>query len=422
LTLSENVEYLIRFRSSLTLGDIMITLSAQHTLRSRRLIVAALILSACVITTRAGAQTPPPTVSVSFGIDTTITDVGSVVRLVRAYLASPDSSARSRGLWSTATDFDRHVGDLTTDAYQGFPATIVSVASDGPGDSVYVVRVLYAQGDSTGGRISPLAMQRLFAVRESGAPFGFRLSGALPRLTREWEQRTKARVTFWYAPGQHPDPARISRTSSFVDSVATLFHVPPPNHLDMYVTRSMEEALRAIGLDFFPEASADRGRGGRGLFGGIILAGNPALSEGYVHEVAHVILGPTFPSRSRLFAEGVATWLGGSRGRTTREMYTRLRQIQTARPTLTLGQVLNNDIPDAQAEEMTDAFYATGAVIVDSVYRRAGIAGLRALAQLNGDPKSLLAALPRQLGITDSDQSAIDRWWRSQVTKISAAR
>jgi hypothetical protein len=96
------------------------------------------------------------------------------------------------------------------EAYQGFPATIVSVASDGPGDSVYVVRVLYAQADSTGARIAPLALQRLYAVRESGASFGFRLAGALPRLTREWEQRTEGRVTFWYAPGQRPDPVNLA--------------------------------------------------------------------------------------------------------------------------------------------------------------------------------------------------------------------
>jgi hypothetical protein len=379
-------------------------------------------LFAFVMVVPAQAQVAPAAISVSFGIDTTITDVGNIVRLVRAYLAKPDSSARSRGLWSTATDFDRRVGDLTSEAYQGFPATIVSVASDGPGDSVYVVRVLYASADSTRQRISPLALQRLFAVRESGAPFSFRLSGALPRLTRQWEQRTKGRVTFWYAPGQKPNPAKISQTSSFVDSVASLFQVPPPKHLDMYVGRSFEEVQRAIGLDFFPEASADRGRGGRAVFGGIVLAGNPAIGEGYVHEVAHAILGPTFPSRNRLFAEGIATWLGGSRGRTTQEMYARLHQIQVAHPSLTLAQVLNNDIPDAQAEETTEAFYATAAVVVDAVYRRAGITGLRALAQLSNDPKVLLSALPIQLGLTASDQTALDSWWRAQAARMSGKR
>ena len=380
------------------------------------------ILAACFTAVQAYGQVAPPAVNVSFGIDTSITNVGDVVRLVRAYLANPDSSARTRGLWSTATDFDRRVGDLTTDAYQGFPGTIISLASDGPGDSVYVVRILYASADSTGRTISPLALQRLYAVRESGAPFEFKLSGALPHLTRYWEQRTSGRVTFWYAPGQHPNPAKISHASSFVDSVATLFQVPPPKHLDMYITRSIEDAERAIGLDFFPSASADRGLGGRAIGGGIVLAGNPSLGEGYVHELAHAVLGPTFPTRSHFFTEGAATWVGGSRGRNPRETFVHLRQIQVARPTLKLVQVLSNDIPDAEAEDITDAFYATAALVVDAVYRRAGIPGLRALALLRGDPNSLLAALPAQLGLNNSDQGALDGWWRAQAARMSGVR
>lgn len=399
----------------------MIAILSLQVLRVRRFVVVAIVSAGFGVAAQGHAQVPVPAVSVSFGIDTTMTDVGDIVRLVRAYLANPDSSARSRGLWSTATDFDRRVGDLTTDAYQGFPATIASVASDGPGDTVYVVRVLYARADSVGGRISPLAMQRLYAVRESGALFHFRLSGALPRLTRDWERRSKGRVTFWYAPGQHPNPAKISYASTFVDSVITLFQVPP-NHLDMYLAGSMEEALRAIGVDFFPEASADRGRGGRGARGGIVLAGNPAIGEGYVHELVHAILGPTFPSQSSFFAEGVATWLGGSRGRTPHEMYEVLQQIQVTHPALTFSQVLSYDIPDGTPEEQTDAFYATGALVVDTVFRRAGISGLRALAQLNRDPKVLVAALPAQLGLATSDQSALDRWWRTQAAQNSRAR
>jgi hypothetical protein len=387
-----------------------------------RAFVAAFVVAPFVGAGQAQGQTPPPTVSASFGVDTSATDIGNIVRLVRAYLANPDSSARSRGLWSTATDFDRRVGDLTAEAYQGFPATIIGVASDGPGDSVFVVRMLYATADSAGSNVSPLAMQRLYAVRESGAPFGFKLSGALPRLTGWWEHYTKGRVTFWYAPGQHPNAARISHTSSFVDSVATLFQVPAPKHLDMYVTRSMEEAQRATGLDFFPSASADRGLGGRAIGEEIVLAGNPALGEGYVHEVAHAILGPAFPSRNGLFGEGVATWLGGSRGRTTQEMYSRLHEIQLAHPALTFGQVLTRDVPDASAEQLSEAFYATGALVVDAVYRRAGLTGLRALALLNSDPKTLLAALPAQVGVAAADQSALNRWWRSEAARKSNAR
>jgi hypothetical protein len=190
----------------------------------------------------------------------------------------------------------------------------------------------------------------------------------------------------------------------------------------MYVTGSIEDAQRATGLDFFPAASADRGRGGRAIGGGIVLAGNPVWGEDYVHEVAHAILGPTFPSRNGLFGEGVATWLGGSRGRSTQEMYSRLHQIQLAHPALTFGQILTRDVPDASAEQVSEAFYATGALVVDAVYRRAGLTGLRAFASLNSDPKTLLAALPAQVGLAASDQSALDRWWRSEAARKSSVR
>jgi hypothetical protein len=89
---------------------------------------------------------------------------------------------------------------------------------------------------------------------------------------------------------------------------------------------------------------------------------------------------------------------------------------------MTLAQVLKHDIPDATAEEMTDAFYATGALAVDAVYRRTGITGLRALGQLGGDPSLLLAALPAQLGLSSSDQSTLDRWWRAEAARISGVR
>lgn len=95
------------------------------------------------------AQTPSPSVTLGFGVDTTITDVRDIVALVRAYLAQPDPSARTRGLWTASTEFDRRVGDITAlrGVYQGFPATVAGVIPAAPNDSIYLVRILYARGD-----------------------------------------------------------------------------------------------------------------------------------------------------------------------------------------------------------------------------------------------------------------------------------
>src|SRR5205809_3014093 len=90
---SASAECSIRFLDSLRLDGrslkFMHAFLGSRWRRPRRFVVVVFALAAFIIATRTFAQTPPPTVSVSFGIDTTTTDVGDIVRLVRAYLAKP---------------------------------------------------------------------------------------------------------------------------------------------------------------------------------------------------------------------------------------------------------------------------------------------------------------------------------------------
>ncbi|HEV8355467.1 MAG TPA: hypothetical protein VGQ17_01745 [Gemmatimonadales bacterium] len=359
---------------------------------------------------------------VSFGVDTAAADVGEIVRLVRAYLAHPDSSAPGRGFWATADSLDRRAGDLHRSvAYQGFPATVVGVMSAGPGDSVYLIKVLHATADSTRRQMMPLALQRLYAVRTPGSEYGWRLSNALPRLTRGWPSRSMGRITFHYAPGQPADPERAARAARFVDSVARLFAVPPPDHLDYFVTASPDEYYRILGLDFFPLPSG-RGTaaGGNALTeAGIVLAGDPAQGEAYLHEIAHIVLGGHLGGGAML-GEGVPTWLGGSKGRSAQEMFRLLAEYQRAQPHVTLQALVRGTAGWGSQE--SDASYATGALFVDAVYRRGGIAGLRALAGTPSDPTPLLAAMRRHLGLPASDPEALEGWWRQAAQAAAAGR
>lgn len=393
----------------------MIRTSTRHFRKS----LASLLVVGSVATGPLGAQTPSPSVSTGFGVDTTIADVRNVFSLVRAYLAKPDSSARSRGLWSTGNDFDRTVGDLTAWlVYQGFPATVIAVIPAVPGDSIYVVRILYANADSAG-RVSPLALQRLYAVREAGAPYSFRLSGAFPRIRTEWEQRTRGALTFWYVPGQRPSPARIVESAKFVDSVAKLFGVPTPRHLDVIVGNSMDDVDRAIGLDFLPEPSGPGQRSGGLNLGSIILTGNPAIGEAYLHEFVHSILGPSVPVGSKLLGEGVATWLGGSRGRSPREMYALLRSYQRSDSTLALSRLIRSGFEDPDTDRSANLLYGSGALIADSIYRRGGIAALRSVYQAKGDADSLIRTISAALGLSTTNDSSLNSWWRTEAERAA---
>lgn len=385
--------------------------------RQLRTLLGTVIVVGLVATRALVAQTPSPSVSTGFGVDTTIADVRNVFSLVRAYLAKPDSSARTRGLWSTATDFDRTVGDLTAwRVNQGFPATVIGVIPAVPGDSIYVVRILYARADSAG-NVSPLAMQRLYAVREAGSPYSFRLSGAFPRMRTEWEQLSRGRLTFWYVPGQRPSATRIAAAARFIDSVAKLFSVPVPRHLDVIVGKSMDDVYHAIGIDFFPESSGPGQRSGGLNLGSIILSGNPAIGEAYFHEFVHSVLGPSLPVGSELLGEGVATWLGGSRGRSPRGMYALLRNYQRSDSTLSLSRLIRSRFDDPDAERSSNLLYASGALIADSIYRRGGITALLSVYQAKGDADSLIRAISAGLGLSPINDRSLDSWWRTEAER-----
>jgi len=401
--------------------NMRLIVNASEIEKTRRM-VSALSFLCAVTAASASAQVPAPSVTVAFGLDTTIADVRDIVGLTRAYLVKPDSSARSRGLWSTSTAFDRNLGDVGSGSvYQGFPVTILGVVPAKPGDSVYVVKILHASVDSSRRQVSPLALQRLYAVRENGGPFPFRLSAALPRVTRGWTHRSKGRITFWYAPGQRPNASKISSAARFVDSVAKLFSVPGPRHLDVYVTPTIEDGYRALGLDFSSEASGPgEGRGGLTPASEIVIGADPEIGEAYFHEYVHAVLGGKLRGGNRILPEGVAVWLGGSRSRTTREMYALLRRYQEANPTLSLSAFLNDENEDNRdAKLWTDVHVANGALFADALFRKQGINGVRSFYELRGSTESLLHELATRLGLLGTNMNALDNWWRAETKRLS---
>ena len=379
-----------------------------NVLNARHAICTA-VFAVCVATT-AAAQTPAQSVSTSFGVDTSIKEVREIVNLTRAYLAQPDYTARSRGLWSSAPN-DARYGDLGMEAYQGAPATIIGVAGTGPGDSVFVVKIIHGSADSMGTHLQPLAMQRLYAVRAPASPYGWQFSSTLPRLTLGWTHRDFGRITFWYAPGITSSPAKGRQTSRFVDSVAKLFSVKAPAHLDAYLTPTMDDGLRLIGLDFLLQNSGPgTGYGGRaGGLGDYLILGNPRLGEAYLHEFVHAVLNRTLQSNNQIFNEGVASWLGGAGNFSPRQLYVRLQEFQRLHPDVSMLDVLQGTAGDS---EDFRAYHGTAALIADSIYRSSGIPGVKQFAKVTGRPADVIAALPDYIKGLGPD---VNQWWRTET-------
>jgi hypothetical protein len=181
----------------------------------------------------------------------------------------------------------------------------------------------------------------------------------------------------------------------------------------------MDDVWRAIGLDFYPENSGPGQRSGGRSIGYIILSGNPAIGEAYFHELVHAVLGPSIPAGTKLLSEAVATWLGGSRGRTPRELYRLLRSYQRYDSTLTLSGLIKNDFQDPDVDKSANLLYGRGSLIADSIYRKGGIPALRNVYQVKGDSDALVRAISTALGFSPTDTVALDKWWRIETQRAA---
>lgn len=375
---------------------------------------AALSVTSPAVRAQAAPSAPVVrSIDVGEAVDTANASVHEIVQLTRAYLADPGYAAIARGLWRGRTPLERRVGDLSVWLRNHTNQTlrIVAVNGEGRGDSVYSVKVLYPQLDSTLKPVSILALQHFIAIRNVNSPFGWQLVSPLPYVTRNWRRRTYGHLTFWYAPGQREHPGKAQQASAFVDSLAKAFHVPPPRNLDIFLTGSADEMYRLQGLDYWWVNSGPRAALTSLAFfkERIVLLGDADEGEDHRRELVRLVLHPQLVMRSFIMLEGTAAWLGGLPGRSTREMFARLVDYQNAHPTASAFTAMYEHFPGEKQIQL-DAFNATMALIVQGVHARSGVVGLARLSAIGLDQDLTTKVIPYMLGI---EPTALDAWWRS---------
>ena len=346
------------------------------------------------------------------GIDTLAVDRRAILQLLRAYANQSNSVVASTDTWSRTDAIDREYGDLTKSFVAQQRATLEAVDYDDAKRSTQRIRLRYGPAN-----VSSVVIT-LYAVREAGGESPWRLSGSLAQKSRSWTRRTAGRLTFLYAPSMVPDQSRAARASQFADSVARLFDVPAPPNILIVLTPSPVSYMQLLGLESNPESRDPQKPGSLSnrvspTGNGLVLSGDPSQAEFNKHEIAHAVLGGIFGSAFP--SEGVASWLGGSYGKSRESLFATLLTFQRRNPSVSLGRLLKDapsDLPEAEVRILRNA---TGALAVHEVYLRRQLIGLRAL-------RSLPAMAPEdwlrmQLNISSSDPVALDRWWRAATVR-----
>lgn len=373
--------------------------------------------------TALGAQGIPDTipfhVTLGFGVDTSVAPVREIFQTWMTFLADRPDSNHPSPVWSPTEQRTYRNAVLGRDyMFQGFPrafpaVSVLTIAPVVPGeDSVYVIKTLFGDVSQPDHEVKLLGVFRVYAQRDGNR---WVLSNAIDRLTMHWVRQRVGGITFVYPPWRRLDRRRAARSARFADSLAAAFSlVPAP--LTYYVAETPEEMFRLEGLDFVPEASQARGSVGRADgVNRIVFSGSATLQEGYLHEIAHVVLAPlVIPGRTHWLAvEGCATWTGGWQGRMFPDLMRDLAFYLKNHWSYTLDSVLLQPAPPGPM----DARYAAGAVLFQLAAEHGGVPAVRSLFRTGTTLDEVRRGFAQGLGIAPE---ALDAVWRRKV--LSYAR
>jgi hypothetical protein len=356
---------------------------------------------------------------VGLGLDTLQSPNSELLALWRNYLRTGPFDEQAKQYWFSPelrrwpTAFD-----LTTPWCYGsredFGNTQAIVLDISPAtfadSSSYAIRTLFSYQDSSMTEPLPFAVCRVYAVREAGH---WVLANALGQLTRQWPTTKIGPITFIYPPEHLFDQRRARRSASFVDSVAAVFGATRPKPIDFYVARSPESMFQLLGMDVVPNHTPGLAYTAHRL----ILSGSAIYGEWYPHELAHMATDSLTKSWRTPFAleEGLAMWLGGSRGRDFLELMQDLASALRARPSITLDTLLGSP-------SVTDTLaYPAAAALLQMAYERGRISQVKALlsARLAGEVPDTILQMAERTFHQSSRQ--LDALWRSRVQRYHSA-
>jgi hypothetical protein len=352
-----------------------------------------------------------PRVELGWGIDLELapwTDVswhGAVSEIYgawREYLLGDPHMQASTLLWSAAEQEQWPGYDLTAGiAYKGMPATVVDIRPANLEGEEFVVRTLFASASGEDRIARPVALTRVYALREDGRwVFG----NALLRLTREWRREPVGPITYIIHPEMSFDLRRAERAVEFATSLASSLYLPELEGVLYVMAPTPEELHRAMGVDW---TFGSQGHGYALPWNRLILSGDGMFGEDNRHELAHLIIGPLL-AEGRVHSivnEGLATWLGGSVGRTYAELLIEYAAFLREHPEVGVDAVLERTGPDI-------GWYPAGAVLVEMVYDAGDWPAVHQLSRGGRSNEELRAAVTEILG---SEWDVVAAAWRQKV-------
>lgn len=281
--------------------------------------------------------------------------------------------------------------------YMGFPVHVLSIKFNKNSCEIKA-QFSYCKDDGT-----PyiLAIVNYLAKKEHGK---YKLYNALNINKLDWNSTKVGFVDFYYPKYHKFDFEKAYNLNNFIRRTCKQFKVKP-KAFEYYLADSYDEIQKLKGIDYY------MGMGGKSFpkgFAGDNKVYCGGLGEYYTHEVFHVQIDKHYPNKHLWVSEGLATFVGGSRGKNLAWHIKRTNSYLQDHPEIDL----NNMLELRNLDDQTTYHYVLGGLIAKKIMEKGGWDLIIEFMSSGKTDTDYYNAIQKYLGVKRSE---LNRFIREQL-------
>ncbi|QAA80837.1 hypothetical protein EI546_03425 [Aequorivita sp. H23M31] len=335
-------------------------------------------------------------------LDSTNLEIKKVMKLFEDYLESNRQNREKNSFWNLQEQkehikYDFLESEFQPSLYMGFPVHVLSIKSK---NGVYQIKAQFGLCQENG-EPYVLAIANYFVKKENGS---YKLYNALTFNKKEWLSTKVGFVDFYYPKYHEFNYEKAEKLNNFIKDICNDFDVKP-KPIEYYLADDFDEIQALKGFDCYIGMGGETKPSGKASDDKVFCGG---LGEYYPHEVFHVEIDDHYPNKHYWVSEGMATFLGGSRGKDLHWHLKRTYDYLQKHPEINL----NNLLDLVNLDEYTSYHYSLGGLIAKRIYERGGWAMIKEFMNSGKSDNDYYSAIEKYLGIKRSN---LNQYLRNQL-------
>lgn len=229
----------------------------------------------------------------------------------------------------------------------------------------------------------------LYVVKNNVGEFVFQ--NILDETLKEWNTKIVENIKYYYNSNSTIDEKEIAKQVDFETELIKLLEVEKIDY-KYIICKNNHESLSLLGYDYEDSMFFTNQQGGVTFSKEkIIFAANNKAT--YPHEVTHIYTYKHFPKINIIIDEGVATYLGGSKGLNYKKHIKALHKYISKNEISLSEYLFDNQKRYTVLDDSTTILYSSGALLCDLAYKKGGKKKLFDLMNSGRSDKELKSAL-----------------------------